>query len=391
MRICLLAHVFPARPGDIPGVFVKELARNLARRGHAVLVVTPFVEGAPEAETADGVRIRRFRHAGRFPARLGALERIPWGTFASFLFCWTRAAVRAIREEDADVVHAYWVAPAGLVGVLAGLWTGRPVVATAAGSDINVLPRHPLYRPVVRWTLRRLDGLIALGNAMRARTILLGAPARRARMIPEDAGVDTAFRPPERPFIPPFLLLFVGRLALPKRLDTLLAALPAVLARHPDLRLRIVGDGEERESLARRARALGIAHAVEFAGACPHGDLPQHFAEGDIFAYPTESEGLPTAIAEAMMSGLPTIASPVGGIPDQIRDGVEGLWAAFDDPSAWSRAILRLVENPEERRRLGANARAFAEREFSTDRIAERVEAAYRDAVGRSAGGAGRA
>lgn len=385
MKICILSHVFPVRPGDIPGVFVRELAKNLASRGHAVHVVTPRVEGAPDEETTDGIRVHRFRHRGRFPSRLGALKRIPWGTFASFLSCWTRETVRVVRANKIDILHAYWVAPAGFVGVLAGFRTGRPVVATAAGSDINVLPKSPLYRPVIRWTLARLDGLIALGSAMRARTVSLGMSDGHTHIIPEDAGIDATFRVPSRPIIPPFTLLFVGRLVHPKRIDTLLSALPAVLERHPDVRLRIVGDGEDRAALEARARNLRIAHAVAFAGACAHDDLPRHYAESDIFVYPTESEGLPTAIAEAMMAGLPVIASPVGGIPDQIRKGVEGLWAPFDDPAAWSAAILSLLANPGERERLGTNARAFAEREFSTERIAERVEAAYRAAFERSA------
>ncbi len=384
MKICILAHVFPARPGDIPGIFVRELARNLAARGHAVHVVTPRVEGAPDGESADGIHVHRFRHRGRFPSRLGALKRIPWGTFASFLASWTRETVRVVRAHEIDILHAYWVAPAGFVGVLAGLATGRPTVATAAGSDINVLPESPPYRPVIRWTLSRLDGLIALGSAMRARTVMLGMSGNRTHMIPEDAGIDPAFRVASRPSVDRVRLLFVGRLAAPKRLDTVIAAMPAILARRPDARLRIVGDGEDRPSLEARVRGLGIGHAVEFAGACAHEDLPRHFAEGDLFVYPTENEGLPTAIAEAMTSGLPVIASPVGGIPDQIRNGITGLWAPFDDPDAWSAAILRLIGNPAERTRLGANAQAFAGREFSTDRIAERVEAAYRAAFERS-------
>ncbi len=384
MRVCLLTHVFPAQPKDIPGTFVKELARNLARRGHVVHVVTPWVAGSPLEETCDGLVIHRFRHWGSFPTRLGALKRIPWGTFASFLFCWSRQAMRVVRTYDLEIIHAYWVAPAGLVGVVAGRLTKRPVVSTAAGTDIHTLPKRPLLRVVIRWTLKRLDGLIALGTAMRAKTTSLGMATERTQMILEDAGIDPAFRVPPRPPSASLRLLFVGRLVRPKRLDTLLAALPAVLARHPDTRLRIVGDGEERKTLAALARDLGVAGAMEFAGACAHDDLPRHFAESDLFVYPTENEGLPTAIAEAMMAGLAIVASPVGGIPDQIRDGREGLWAPFDDPAAWSRAILKLLADPAERQRLGENARAFAEREFSSNRITEKVEAVYKEALDRS-------
>lgn len=386
MRICLLTHVFPARREEPAAVFVFNLARGLTRRGHAVHVVAPWRDGAADTDLWDGVRVHRFRHAGRFADRLGALRAVPPATLAAFLIAMARTAARRVREEKLDLIHAYWVAPGGVAGVLAGRLANVPVVATAAGTDLNELPdRAPAARAVVSWTLQRLDGLIALGSALRARAIRLGTASRRARVILEDAGVDPAFAAAGRAARPtdgPPVLLFAGRLAHPKRVDLLLAALPAIRRAHPAARLRIIGDGEERERLEAAARRLGVAEAVDFLGARPHAELPAHLAESTLVVYPSLHEGLPCAISEALAAGVPVLASPVGGIPDYLNGGATGVAVPEYDPTAWAAAVNALLADRARRERLAAEGRRFAARALAPERILSQVESFYADVVG---------
>lgn len=385
MRICFLTHVYPARSGDPHGVFVEELVRGLAGRGHAVHVVTPWIEGALEREEEGLLSVERFRHAGRFETRLGELKRIPWETMGAFLSAWTTSARSAIERRKLEIVHAYWIVPGGFVGILAGRAAGVPVVASAPGTDLHTTPNDPLLRQPVRWTLSRLDRLIVLGTPLRDRAIRLGIAPHRARIILNDGGTDPLFfRSPGRvPGGPPAapLLLYVGRLARPKRVDTLLRMMNAVLARLPRARLEIVGDGEEREALEALSRGLGVASAVRFLGAKNHAEIAGFLERATALVYPTENEGYPSAIMEAMAFGVPVVTSRVGGIPD-LLDPDRGLYAPPGDAAAFAARVLDLLADEPARRAMAERSRAFAQERFARARVLAEIEETYRAAGG---------
>ena len=146
------------------------------------------------------------------------------------------------------------------------------------------------------------------------------------------------------------------------------------LARLPDARLVIVGDGELRDELQRLAVDLGVADRLELLGA--RDDVPALLAGFDAFAFPSLFEGLGLAVIEAQLAGVPVVATPVGGVQETVVDGVTGLHVAPRDPEALAAAIRRLIGNRAEAERLVAEARRRATR-FSIERMIEATLALY--------------
>lgn len=167
----------------------------------------------------------------------------------------------------------------------------------------------------------------------------------------------------------------VARLAEQKGHATLLEAVPLVLARRPEARFVIVGDGELRAALEQQARAAGVEAAVLFTGA--RDDVPELLKSFDVFAFPSHFEGLCLAVIEAQAAGVPVVATPVGGIRETVIHGETGLLVPPRDPAALAGAILRLVEDGELSGRLVAEARRRVTR-YSEGEMVARTLALYR-------------
>jgi phosphatidylinositol alpha-1,6-mannosyltransferase len=173
------------------------------------------------------------------------------------------------------------------------------------------------------------------------------------------------------------------RLVLRKGQDTLLRAWPEIRHRHRDARLLIVGDGPRRTSLERLAESLGVTRDVRFAGSVADADLPSYLAAGDVFALPCRDlwrglqvEGLGLSILEASAVGLPVVVGRSGGTPDAVVDGVTGHLVDATSVTPLARAITRLLDDPAGARAMGADGRAWVTREWSWDRLADRLRGA---------------
>jgi glycosyltransferase involved in cell wall biosynthesis len=163
-----------------------------------------------------------------------------------------------------------------------------------------------------------------------------------------------------------------------KGFDLLLPAFKAALAEVPGWSLDIWGDGPERETLGRLAGELGLGEAVRFRGLTE--DAYQVLRDSDLYVLSSRAEGFPNALVEAMACGLPVISTDFGGAArDIVQDGVNGLLVPPGDPGALTAALVRLMRDGGERRRLGARATEVVQR-YSTDRVVglweEAVEAA---------------
>jgi len=401
MRIGLITHIYPRFPGDYKGTFVADLARFLVERGHYLVVATPLWPGTARAEVVDGVRVHRFWYWGwRRGKRLGELKASssPF-VLGSLLASGVWTALGLARRYHLDLLHGYWVVPGGTMALLAGALAGRPVVATAAGSDLNQAAYQPIAGRVVRFTLRRMHTLMAPGSQLARRAVESGIPQERVQLLMGHSGIDlsrftgeqvggcasggsckaldrTLQRSEDFPIV-----LYVGNLSPPKRVDVVLRAMSRVVKSLPDARLLLVGDGELRMELESLVSELGIGQAVEFLGARPHDEIPGWMRQADVLVHCSEHEGLPMVIMEAFGCGLPVVAAGVGGIPDLVREGETGYLLDTGDDVGFARKLIKLLSQPELAARLGANARAFAETHLAKERVLERVEAVYAAAV----------
>lgn len=171
----------------------------------------------------------------------------------------------------------------------------------------------------------------------------------------------------------------VGRLAQVKDQGSILAALALLFDRRPELKMTVrvvlVGDGPEREVLQRQVSELGLSDHVWLAG--DRTDIPELLQSMDIFMLPSLGEGLSNTVLEAMASGLPVIATDVGGNPELVVPGVTGLLVSVGDSEGLSLAMQDLIETPERRQTMGASARKSIENKFDWGRAVEEYFAVY--------------
>jgi glycosyltransferase involved in cell wall biosynthesis len=165
----------------------------------------------------------------------------------------------------------------------------------------------------------------------------------------------------------------VARLAEQKGHRDLVAAAVQVLERHPDVRFVVAGDGELRAELQELARPLGDRFV--FLG--DRDDVPDLLASFEVFAYPSHFEGLCVAVIEAQAAGVPVVATPVGGIPENVVEGESGIVVPPGDPDALAAAISRLLDDPDLARALAERARPRVLERYTRERMVERTLALY--------------
>ncbi len=386
-RICLVAHLYPRNDEDYKGVFVRDMAVELVRQGFEVHIVTARRPGTTQKETSKDLHVHRFSYWGwRKGIQLGELKGTPVLLLGSLVLLGILKCVVTVLKYKARLIHAYWVVPGGLIGMISGRLTRRPIVATAAGSDLNLAPRHGLTRLLVRLTLKNIDRMIAVSSALKQKAFQLGLSQDRCTVIHGPVGVQMPVlhgRHNGKPHTKERKksLLYVGNLTPPKRVDTIIGAMNKIVREFPDCRLDIVGDGHLRPQLEALAARLGIKQHVRFLGPLPHEKVLLMMQRADLFVHCSEHEGLPVAIMEAMSAGLPVVASRVGGVPDLVHEGKTGYMVTPDDTDGYAKKILLLLKNDPLRFRLGANGNAFAEKKLSKRQVVSKLKSVYSELI----------
>ena len=193
-------------------------------------------------------------------------------------------------------------------------------------------------------------------------------PTAPSELTPEQAGI-----PAEAP-----LVLAIGRLIAQKDHETLLRSFARIRGRHPDARLAILGWGALEEPTRALARELGLADTVLLPGRIE----PQAWLErADVFAHTPRWEGFGIVLLEAMLAGLPVVATRVSAVPEIVVDGETGVLTDAGDTESIAAALEELLADPARRTALGAAGRARALSEFSVARMTERTIAVYREAL----------
>ena len=354
-------------------VYVRHVARELARAGVEVDVFTRRIDPlAPEVVALDpevGEGRARLVHVTAGPAERLEKEALPplVEEFAAGVYAFAQRAGRAY-----DVVHShYWLAVAA-GALLAPRWGVPHVAMFHTLGDVKLRARASEREPAVRLDAERrlvheVDCIVAGTEHERQllRQLYRVSPAR-VRVIP--LGVDREqFRPRDRdaaraavglpPGVPPRapLVLAVGRLEPLKGLDILIAALAEMTVR--DAQLLIVGGDERAVAEVARLRAVavgaGVAERVHFLGAVPHEALPAYYNAADIVAVPSFYESFGLVAVEALASGVPVVASRVGGLTTTVADGRTGYLIPWRCPGPFAEKLDLLFGNPALRAALG--------------------------------------
>jgi len=379
MTTLLLAQDFPPMGGGIARLH-GELARRFPKG--ELIVSTPSDPDAAEVDAG-------------LPA---TIDRLPIGasrtkTLPGVLF-WSRRAASLARQHRVRFVHCGNVKPAGYPARWVYERLRVPYSLFLYGADLLSEQHKIRHSAIKRRMTRAIFGgaaaLIAISNWTRdlALAVLgeLGLDGHGQRLRVVHLGTDpTSFRPGIDPravrdrFALPDAgtrwLVTVARLQRHKGMDTVIAALPAILARAPDVRYAVAGAGPDRERLEKLTHKLGLADRVRFLGGVTDQDLPALYNLASVYVGASRRserlgvEGFGISLVEASACGLPVVAGNSGGIPDAVQDGETGFLVPPEDPAALADAICRLLGDATLATRLGGNGRRAVETHFNWDRV----------------------
>lgn len=317
-----------------------------------------------------------------------------------------RALRRVIRSVRPDLVHTALLRP-DLLGRLAALSAGVPVVSSfvyaeygdehRAGLTGSLRAKNRLAQVFDGLTARACAGFIANSESVRR------SHTRGLRLDPERVEVIYRGRDPARFRVAPAaaaarraeldvppdgeLVTMVGRLIDVKRQDDLLDAVARLAPTRPKLHLWLVGEGQDRPHLEARIRSEGLVDRIRLLGR--RDDIPELLAASDVFVSTSRCEGHPGAVVEAMMAGLPVVASDIAMHAETIEHGRTGLLFPLGDAAALASALSDVFDDRERARAVGDAARRQADARFDVRRIAEAHSRFYRRILGLSPSGSG--
>ncbi|PXW95563.1 glycosyltransferase involved in cell wall biosynthesis [Sphaerotilus hippei] len=349
---------------------VTDLAIAQHRRGHQVTVCCLHRTDGYKAELlAAGIEVVIAHKTGGLD--LGAI----------------RVLRRVARERRIEVVHAHsfmpnYYAAASLLALRGGpvlVGTSHDMGTRLANRQLRLLYRGSLLRTarVAMVGQQVHDRHVQMGHVPRhkAATVLNGIPVERFRLSAERRAQARAALGVDGDTL---LIGAVGRLVALKNHQLLIEVLPALLARWPGLRLAIIGGGPLEAELAGRVEQLGLGAQVLLTG--QRSGVADLLPALDVFAMPSLTEGLSIALLEACATGLPIVATRVGGNPEIIQDGTSGLLVPPADGAALQQALARLLESAPLRSQLGAAAERWVREHASIDAVCVAYDRLYAEA-----------
>ncbi len=359
MKIGLLSEKYTPDVGGL-AISAGRLANLLSVAGHSVRVFAP-TPSLPPGEK------RTLAHNGIRVCRFGIHKRSD-----DTLVDWFEFIVEEHRRDPFDVLHAYFLTQAGFIAAYAGNYLDVPSVVSARGNDLERAVFDPARAAHVLFALQHAAAVTTnAGELVRKAQALV--PDLRVALIPN--GIDTDhFRPgPRNEALAAALGLnglsvigFVGELREKKGLAILLNGY-AQVSQARSTALLIVGNvrtGEDERALD-RFRILNSRLPVIVTGFISPQDLPAYFALIDVLALPSLRDGLPNALLEGMACGRAVVATPVGGIPDALTNGVNGLLVPVSDASALEKSMETLLGNRALAEKYGQAARTTIVNKFT--------------------------
>jgi glycosyltransferase involved in cell wall biosynthesis len=336
-----------------------ELIRRLDRSEFEVHLAVLHRRGALETHaTRDVASVAEFPIAGF--GRPSALRQL--AAFARWC--------RRIRARIVHTVDLY----SNILGLPGAALAGVPVrignrreLASTIGRRGRIAAQRLAYKSA--------HAVVANAKAAVEQLRSERVPDHKIHIIPNGVNCDAFAVHNREASVGPRRVITVANLRPEKGHDTLIAAASTIVQHYSNVEFHIVGDGPCRAALEQQVRDRGLAPRFHFLG--ERSDIPGLLAESDVFVLPSRSEACPNSVLEAMATGLPVVASRVGGVPELIDSGVNGILITPDAPDALAAATLSILNRPAYAATLGRAAREKAARRFSFDRMVSSFEGLY--------------
>lgn len=387
MKVLVVGSVYPRFESDNEVPWLRKSVETLRASGVDVEVMAPSHRGL-RSHTIDGVKVHRFRYAPKnleilthdegAPTKMAKhpsmqLLAIPYCISGFFLCIWL-----AFRNRY-DVIHAHWPFPHALIVLGACRLFRIPLVLNFHGAELLLIRKKKWIRPVMKFIIGKAQAIFA-NSHFTASKIFAIRPAK-IEWSPYGSPLAVGNVPSLHPRNGRYRILFVGRHIERKGIEYLIRA--AAILDSQKFEVRIVGKGSLTDSLRKLAESIA-PQSVTFTGPLSPEELRREYLQGNCFVLPAivdskgDTEGLGVVLVEAMQSGLPVVASDVGGIPDVVVNGETGILVPEKDPDALARAFQSLEGDVSLERRLVEGASKRLGECFDWKKIAERQIAVYR-------------
>ena len=370
IRTLTFTTLFPNAAMPTFGIFVETRLRHLVASGQVrtqVMAPVPWFPlpwrlfgsygayaRAPRAEQRHGLSVTH--------PRFVALPKIGRDLVPAALYRTCRPLLERMiaAGDDFDLIDAHYLYPDGVAAARLGAALGKPVVITARGTDVNVMPGFAKPRRLILQAARQAAAIVTVSEALRRALIDLGVDG--GKIVTLRNGVDLErFQPRDRTAardalgVTGPLVVSVGNLVGLKGHDLIIRALADVA----DATLLIAGDGGERSALSSLARASGVADRVRLVGRLPQETLADLYSAADALVLASSREGWPNVLLEAMACGTPVAATRVGGVPEIVTKPEAGVLIDERTPGGIAAALRTLLADPPRRQATRRYAEGF--------------------------------
>lgn len=381
MKILTFTTLYPNSAQPRHGIFVEQRLRHLLGSGEVEARVVAPVPWFPFAHSRFGkyasyARVAPQEERHGVPVWHPHYPVIPkvGMTASPFLLAAATAPLSRRIIEDGynfDLIDAHYFYPDGVAAILLGRRLAKPVIITARGTDINLVPQYHLPRKMIQWAAERAAGIVTVCQALKDTLQELGVASGKITVLRNGVDFDL-FHPVDRHAqrvalgLSKTTLLSVGYLIDRKGHDIAIRALTEL----PEVELMIAGDGEEEATLKSLARSLGVADRVRFLGAIRQEQLKYYYGAADALVLTSSREGWANVLLESMACGTPVIASKVWGTPEIVRSPEAGVLMPERSATGLVRAFRELFAHYPEHTATRHYAERFSWEETTRGQLA---------------------
>jgi N-acetyl-alpha-D-glucosaminyl L-malate synthase BshA len=341
------------------GILATRLGVEFAKRGHEVHFVVYERPVAIQGVDQEGVHVHMVN-----------VVEYPLFKYPPYTVALGSTMAKVSEQQKLDVMNVHYAIPHATAAFLAREITGVPYIVTLHGSDVTILGSDPSYMAVNTYSINRADAVTAVSGFMQREAYERLAIKNEIRVIPNfvdpdlysPAPCEAMERGPEE-----IVITHVSNFRPVKRIQDLVYAMRMVVKEAPSTRLTLVGDGPDRHSIEKLIEQLHLGRSVTLTGF--RNDVANIFRCSDVGVLCSETESAPLTLLEGMSCGIPMVATSVGGIPEIVQDGVNGLLVPPKQPEELAEAILKLVKNGKLRGKLGAAARGTILERYTAKKV----------------------
>lgn len=390
MHILMVTVSFPSPGYPYRGAFIGEQVKRLLDHVDRVTVLSPtayvpqFAKGSRPVLASLPARYEFVKNRCEvlFPRYFKAPGDVClWWTTSQWRRLVSQTVTDLIEKKSLSLIHANTGGVSSWSAIQVAKHHGIPSVVTYSGTEVHtVLVNREKGWKLCRDSFRFADLNIMVSRSLECILKSCASPQGQSEVLLR--GVDREmFFPPQSETARQPVVLFIGRVTEPKGAFDLLEAWPQVVARCADAELWVVGPDGTNGRFTREIQSSGHAGSIKVLGALPLHKVADLMRQAQLLCLPSHGEGTPNCVMEAMASGLPVVATEVGGIPDIVESGRTGLLVQQGDIHALAEALVSLLQDLDRRIRMGNAAQDFARIHLDARKTAERLAELYRELI----------